>query len=128
MPTLLHRRPWPAHLVAAALLALLVPTINAARPDPLDPQAAVPRLTHESAFKHYRGQRDEKLRGWKDANDEVGRIGGWRAYAREAQQADAPASQPPAASSAPARGASSPPAKPAPQAPQSPLGAGHQHH
>ena len=128
MPIILQRRPWPAHLFATAVLALLAQGTNAARPDPLDPQAAVPRLTHESAFKQYRGQRDEKLRAWKEANDEVGRIGGWRAYAREAQQADAPASQPPAASSAPARGASSPPAKPAPQAPQSPLGAGHQHH
>jgi hypothetical protein len=128
MPTILQRRPWPAHLVAAAVLALLVPTTYAARPDPLDPQAVVPRLTHESAFKAYRGQRDEKLRAWKDANDEVGRIGGWRAYAREAQRADAPASQPPAAASAPARAASSPPARPPTQAPQSPSGAGHQHH
>jgi hypothetical protein len=118
-------------LFFAAVLALLVQTAHAARPDPLDPQAAVPRLTHESAFKHYRGQRDEKLRAWKDANDEVGGIGGWRAYAREAQQADAPASQPPAAASAPARAASSPPARPATQAtPATPAtrGAGHEHH
>jgi hypothetical protein len=125
MPTLLPRRPWPAHLLAGALLAVLTHAAGAARPDPLDPQAAVPRLTHESAFKAYRGQRDEKLRSWKDANDEVGRIGGWRAYAREAQQPGAPASAPPAAAaSAPARAAS----PPAPASAPAPRGAGHQHH
>ncbi|MBL0422562.1 hypothetical protein JI739_19610 [Ramlibacter sp. AW1] len=30
---------------------------------------------------------------WKDANDTVGQIGGWRAYAKEAQQADGQQSQ-----------------------------------
>jgi hypothetical protein len=122
MPITLQRRPWPAHLFAASLLATLPHATQAARPDPLDPQVSVPRLTHESVFKQYRGQRDEKLRSWKDANDEVGRIGGWRAYARESQQPDAAASQPAGAASAPARPASGPPAQP------SPRGAGHQHH
>ncbi|MDO8776930.1 MAG: hypothetical protein Q7K57_51125, partial [Burkholderiaceae bacterium] len=30
----------------------------------------------------------EKVTSWKAANDTVGHIGGWRAYAKEAQQPD----------------------------------------
>lgn len=30
----------------------------------------------------------EKVSSWKAANDTVGHIGGWRAYAKEAQQPD----------------------------------------
>ena len=29
---------------------------------------------------------DEKVTSWRAANDKVGQIGGWRAYAKEAQQ------------------------------------------
>ncbi len=30
----------------------------------------------------------DKLLNWKEVNDTTGRIGGWRAYAKEARQAD----------------------------------------
>jgi hypothetical protein len=56
--------------------------------------------TYRSAFEGYRGFGDEKPVPWREANDVVGRIGGWRAYAREAQGAGEPeaaASQPGAA-------------------------------
>ena len=36
-------------------------------------------------FKHYQGWRDEPLQNWREANDRVGEIGGWRTYLREAQ-------------------------------------------
>lgn len=91
-------------LPPAAFLVLLSTLAGAADPssqpanaDPLDARAAVPPARHESVFKRYRTNRDDPLRSWKDANDEVARIGGWRAYAREAAQADAadaPASGP----------------------------------
>jgi hypothetical protein len=74
-----------------------------AKADPFDANAAVPPACYESAFKRLRPQREEAPRSWKEANDEVARIGGWRAYAREAAQPDA--------ASAPASGPS-----------------GHQHH
>ena len=89
-------------LLAASLLATLTaqaqPAAKAARPDPLDPKASVPALSYESSFFRYRLLGDEKPLFWRDANDNVTRIGGWRAYAREAQQPD-PA---PAAPAAPA--------------------------
>jgi hypothetical protein len=49
-----------------------------------------------SALDGYQPYTEEKIRSWKDANDTTARIGGWRAYAKEAQQGTAPdaASQP----------------------------------
>jgi hypothetical protein len=43
-------------------------------------------LKHKSTFDNYRPYSDEKAANWKAANDEVGRIGGWRAYLKEAQE------------------------------------------
>jgi hypothetical protein len=71
------------------------------RPDPLDPKSAVPALSYESSLSRYRRLSDDKAVSWRDANDTVGRIGGWRAYAREAQAPAASAASP-AASSKPA--------------------------
>ena len=90
-------------LLAASLLATLTaqaqPAATAARPDPLDPKATVPALRYLSSFSQYRLLGDEKPVSWRDANDTVTRIGGWRVYAREAQQPD-PAPAAPAASAA----------------------------
>lgn len=47
-------------------------------------------MDFESAFQSYRSYADEPLMPWSQANDQVGRIGGWRAYAREAQEPAAP--------------------------------------
>ena len=64
------------------------------RPDPLDPAASTPRATYDSAFKTYRRLGDPQATPWPQANETVSRIGGWRAYAREAQAPEAPASAP----------------------------------
>lgn len=92
---------WPAALLAglcsSALTAQAQSAAPAARPDPLDPKASVPTLIYESPFSPYRRLGDEKPVSWREANDTVARIGGWRVYAREAQQPDAaPAAKPPA--------------------------------
>lgn len=104
MFTLPWRRPLP--------LALLILPLSggAAPPDALDASAPVPLALHESAFKNYRSHADATVRDWRTTNDTVGRIGGWRAYAREANPpAPAPAKQPasspaPEVPSAPAAG------------------------
>lgn len=62
---------------------------TARRADPLDAQAPVPPVTYESPMLGYRRLDDDRRIPWKDANQTVNRIGGWRAYAREAQQPDA---------------------------------------
>lgn len=54
-------------------------------------------LDFRSAFEGYKPYTEEKILDWKLANDNVGKIGGWREYAREASQPDsaaAPAATP----------------------------------
>jgi hypothetical protein len=59
--------------------------------------------TFRSAFEGYQPHTDDKTGNWKEANDTTARIGGWRAYAKEAAGSEtvksAPPSAPPAASS-----------------------------
>ena len=64
------------------------------RADPLDAQARVPVVPYQSPLAGYRRLGEDKAVPWKEANDTVTRIGGWRTYTREAQQPDAPASAP----------------------------------
>jgi len=74
------------------------------RPDPLDPAASTPRAAYESVFDGYRRVGEIQRTPWKQANETVERIGGWRAYAREAQAPEAAAS---AAAPRPAAGPAS---------------------
>lgn len=51
--------------------------------------AAEASATEQAAatpFKQYQGWRDEPLQDWREANERVGEIGGWRTYLRESQQ------------------------------------------
>ena len=88
------------------------------RVDPLDAQVRVPPAIHSSALASYRRQDDDKRIDWKVANEAVNRIGGWRAYAREAQQ-PGPAPAAPASRTAPA---------PAPASGATPAHGGHKMH
>ena len=111
-----------AATAAAAGAQTTAPPAHAA--DPANAQATVPRAVHSSAFAGYRRHAEPAPIGWKEANDTVSRIGGWRAYAREAQQPEAP----PTNSLLPA---STPTAKPAgapPAAMPIPMPAGHGGH
>ena len=60
---------------------------NAAGPDPADSNTVIPPTIYQSPFTDYRPLGEDKSTPWKDANDTVGKIGGWRAYAREAAEA-----------------------------------------
>lgn len=101
-----------------ALLACSLAAVATERPDPLNASAAVPTFTPPSAFTGYSRHGDTRLQSWKDANDAVGRIGGWRAYAREASQASRPANAAPA----------TPAASESTGAPSTPHGAPHHRH
>jgi hypothetical protein len=74
-----------AALPACLLVALAQAQAPAPRPDPADPGARVPAQPYRSPFTDYKPLGETGLGDWRAANDEVGRIGGWRAYAREAQ-------------------------------------------
>jgi hypothetical protein len=103
--------------LVAALAAHAQPAARAARPDPLDPKAGVPMVSYESSFARYRRMGETQPIPWREANDAVARIGGWRAYAREAQQPDAAGAATPSQTPGPAATPSQTPgpaAKPSP--------------
>lgn len=54
----------------------------------LNPEAPIQSAPYRSAFDNYQGFVAPEIAGWREANEEVARIGGWKAYAREAQAAD----------------------------------------
>lgn len=95
----------PFTLLAGLMLACA--PARPAAPDPLDAQARTPPLQHRSTFEGYRRHADDPPARWRDANDAVARIGGWRSYAREAAAAAK------AAPTAPPASAAVPPAGPA---------------
>lgn len=85
---------WLAGSAAMAALAVSAQTTaSTAAPAP-----------YRSALEGYQAFGDDKPIPWKEANDTVGKIGGWRAYAREAQQPQAPDGKGTAAPVAPSAG------------------------
>lgn len=95
-----HRTRWllPCAWAATAFAAAAqtppsqTPTAAPSKADPLDARAVVPAIVYRSSIGS--GRRvtpNSDAVPWREANDTVHRIGGWRAYAREAQQ---PASAP----------------------------------
>lgn len=88
MPFIRWRRLMPAALLAGSAAAAAAP------PDPLDAAASVPPLRHESVISRHRPLAEQPVAPWKANNELVGRIGGWRSYAREAHAPDPAASAP----------------------------------
>ena len=84
------------------------PPAATAVPAPVSSPSTPGLSGYRSAFDGYRNHADQPVGSWREANDRVGRIGGWRAYAREAQgggAASAPGNRPPAAPPGSASGA-----------------------
>jgi hypothetical protein len=52
---------------------------------------ATAELQYRSTFEGYRGYNEQAVTSWREANDKVGKIGGWRSYAREAGEGGAAA-------------------------------------
>ncbi len=52
------------------------------------PTAQVAPAPYQSALDGYKPYTEEKTGNWKEANDLSARIGGWRAYAKEAAQGE----------------------------------------
>ena len=71
----------PSWVGTWALLAAGAAAAQSAPP----PQAPDPApSSFRSALEGYQPYAEQPVGSWRDANDTVGRIGGWRAYAREA--------------------------------------------
>ena len=66
---------------------------SSSQPTTPDSKSAAPAsvtLSYRSAFADYRAYNEQAVGSWREANDNVGRIGGWREYAKEARQPQAP--------------------------------------
>lgn len=76
---------WPA-LLSATLLAGQATAQTTATTAPSTKPVVTTPVPYKSAFEGYQAYSDDKMTNWKTANDEVARIGGWREYAKQAQQ------------------------------------------
>ncbi len=74
------------------------PTPAGTRPAPADPKAQVPTALYVSPLRVYQGFAESQVAPWRDTNELVRQRGGWRAYAREAREPDAPKPAAPGAS------------------------------
>jgi len=72
-------------LLATAALAVAAEQAESARLPASAPATAAAAPAYRSALEGYRPFKDQPVTSWKASNDLVGRIGGWQAYAREAQ-------------------------------------------
>lgn len=86
------RRLLPLALALFVPVALAQGAADAAGATMAEPKTVVPAaatsLQFNSTFTGYRAYTEQAVGSWREANDEVGRIGGWRAYAREAAPAE----------------------------------------
>ncbi|TAK88073.1 MAG: hypothetical protein EPO20_01160 [Betaproteobacteria bacterium] len=79
-----------AMIVAGAAAAQNAPQAN-----PRDPKAPVPPLEYRSAFADYRPYKEPEVAPWRDANEEVGRVGGHLGIVRGQQEAAKAGPKPP---------------------------------
>lgn len=89
MKTKLHG--WNRRTVVGALaLALGLPALSASVALAQENSAAAaPKLKYRSVFNQYQAYSEQPVAPWRETNDAVEKIGGWRVYAREARQPDA---------------------------------------
>jgi hypothetical protein len=92
---------WFAMSVIAFAVQAQSGGLKATAADPLNPNAAVPLLRYESALKPTAAPAGPPV-SWREANDTTARIGGWRVYARESEQAGAASDTASGTSKAPA--------------------------
>ena len=112
-------------LAAAVLFAFYSPSTLAqagsgadmSRKDPADAAVRVPPVVHQSSFAAYQAFSEQEVKDWRESNDNVGRIGGWRVYAQEGRK---PTAKPPAVPAAPAAATKPAPAAVTPAAPLKP--------
>ena len=76
--------------VAAAALGAMLGSAASAQPTAVTPTSASSEksVASPSVFDGYKPYTDEPPGNWKAANDNVAQIGGWREYAKQAQQPD----------------------------------------
>lgn len=110
--------------LAIASMAAIPVAQGQARPAPDSPAGKpidAPAVAYESAFKGYRRLEDQPVASWRDANNLVHQLGGWKAFA-SGKVPDQPESLPGEAKPAQSADKAQPAQSPAPAA------AGHSGH
>jgi hypothetical protein len=100
-----------AALGALAVLGAFAQPSPISHPSPAPAASAITQANttpYRSAFENYQPFSDEKVLPWKEANDTVRAIGGWRAYAKEANEDSGKPSSSPGTSLDPAAGRAKP--------------------
>ena len=75
---------FPLRWLLPAGLLLTVPSVQAQ--SSAEGSSPSPTLQYRSVFTGYRGFNDQPVASWTEVNATVDKIGGWRAYAKEAGQ------------------------------------------
>ncbi len=79
-----HPLPSPKAFMPWALAWLATAAFAQPSADTEASKTALPtQLQYSSAIGDYQAYTDQPAQSWQQANDRVGRIGGWRAYAKE---------------------------------------------
>lgn len=73
---------------ATAIVCLSAASAQAQMPAKESAGIAAPALQYRSALANYRKFDDQPVSPWTQVNDTVGKIGGWRVYAKEAREPD----------------------------------------
>lgn len=72
----------------ASSMALASSPVPSPAVDPLDARSPVPRLSLRSSLSDYRLHKDAAVGPWRQLNDTVRDVGGWKTYARLSQEPD----------------------------------------
>jgi hypothetical protein len=96
--TLMPHRTSLLSVIISGALAFLSVGAGAQGVAPTQPSTSESRLPtklqYKSAIGSYQAYADQEVLSWREANDRVGRIGGWRAYAKEISTGQPPSEAP----------------------------------
>ena len=83
-----RRLSWLTLSLWATTAALAQTAPAAPTPQKKPPTAQTAPASFKSALEGYKPYTDDKTGNWKEANELTARVGGWRAYAKEAAQTE----------------------------------------
>jgi hypothetical protein len=72
--------------IALTFFSVSVVTAQVVTEPRLPQSASEVGVQFKSSFSEYVPYSEQSIESWREANDRVGEIGGWRVYAKEAQQ------------------------------------------
>ncbi|MBI5655463.1 MAG: hypothetical protein HZC44_00995 [Geobacter sp.] len=75
-----------AGLLLSTSMAHAQPAFGADTTAPITTASEEAPFQYQSAFTHYYSFNEQPVLPWRETNDTVGKIGGWRSYVREASQ------------------------------------------